>query len=73
MKNQFYGVHGRAIQNHNHDQPKGILTKIFKGQHQRNNTFHQQNYIDHLNHNPAFQVRGPMNLKSPNLREHLNT
>jgi len=28
---------------------KGILTKIFKNQHNRGNTFHNQNYTDHLN------------------------
>ncbi len=59
IKNQFYGVHGRgmSIQGNggNYDQSglptttKGILTKIFKNQHNRQNNFQQQNYVDHMN------------------------
>lgn len=65
---------------------KGILNKIFKGQHTRQQPMHHQNYVDHLNQthqNLAFQsgrnangVPNIMsNVKSPNnnIREHLHT
>jgi|TARA_B100000513_G_scaffold51581_1_gene19545 hypothetical protein len=71
MKNQFYAVHGRgmSIQNSGNGSidhssmptsTKGILTKIFKNQHNRQ-AMQNQNYIDHMNQthgNMAFQGRG---------------